>query len=43
LLKTLSGPTGSYTVSGNEGYVRIEAIGDDGGRAWSQPLFLTWR
>ena len=43
LLATVNGSVGSYTVVGNEGYVPIEAIGADGSRAWSQPLFLTWR
>jgi hypothetical protein len=38
-------PTGSasYTVTGSEGYVRVEALGDDGSRAWSQPFFISWR
>lgn len=43
LLKAVSAAAGSYRVTGTEGYVRIEAIRDDGTRAWSQPLFLTWR
>jgi len=43
LLKTVSAPVGSYRVSGNEGYVRVEAIRDDGARAWSQPFFVSWR
>jgi hypothetical protein len=43
LLKTVSAPVGSYRVSGNEGYVRVEAIRDDGARAWSQPFFVNWR
>jgi hypothetical protein len=43
LLQVSSGPTGSYQVRGNEGYVRVEAIRDDGARAWSQPFFLSWR
>jgi len=43
LLKTVSGPSGSYQATGNEGYVRVEAIGDDGSRAWSQPFFFSWR
>jgi hypothetical protein len=43
LLKAASAAAGSYRVTGSEGYVRIEAIRDDGTRAWSQPLFLTWR
>jgi hypothetical protein len=43
LLMAVSGPSGSYRVSGDEGYVRVEAIRDDGARAWSQPFFLSWR
>jgi hypothetical protein len=43
LLKTLNAATGSYRVSGDEGYVRVEAIGADGARAWSQPFFISWR
>jgi hypothetical protein len=43
LLKAVSASMGSYHVSGNEGYVRVEAIGADGARAWSQPFFVTWR
>lgn len=43
LLKLTSAPAGSYQVAGDEGYVRIEAIRDDGARAWSQPFYLDWR
>jgi len=43
LLRTSSSNLGSYRVNGDEGYVRVEAIRDDGGRAWSQPFFITWR
>ena len=43
LLLTSSTNSGSYRVNDDEGYVRVEAIRDDGGRAWSQPFFLTWR
>jgi hypothetical protein len=43
LLLTSSTNSGSYRVNGDEGYVRVEAIRDDGGRAWSQPFFLSWR
>jgi len=43
LLLAVSGPAGSYQVRGDEGYVRVEAIRDDGARAWSQPFFLSWR
>ena len=43
LLLTTSTNSGSYQVRGDEGYVRVEAISDDGGRAWSQPFFMSWR
>jgi hypothetical protein len=43
LLKTVSAGAGSYQVTGKEGYVRVEAIRDDGARAWSQPFFISWR
>ena len=43
LLHTVSTNAGSYRVAGNEGYVRVEAIRDDGARAWSQPFFIGWR
>jgi hypothetical protein len=43
LLKSIASPVGSYRVTGDEGYVRVEALRDDGGRAWSQPFFLSRR
>ncbi len=43
LLRAISANSGSYRATGNEGYVRVEAIRDDGARAWSQPYFITWR
>src|SRR5439155_15042554 len=43
LLKAVSSAIASYRVSGDEGYVRVEAIRDDGARAWSQPFFFSWR
>jgi hypothetical protein len=43
LLRAVSTNSGSYHVAGNEGYVRVEAIRDDGARAWSQPFFVSWR
>jgi len=43
LLRAVSGNSGSYRVTGNEGYVRVEAIRDDGARAWSQPFFISSR
>jgi len=42
LLEAAGAATASYTVSGSEKYVRIEALAADGTRAWSQPLFLAW-
>ena len=42
LLRAVSASSGSYRVTGNEGYVRVEAIRDDGARAWSQPFFISW-
>lgn len=41
LLKAVTNGPGSYQVTGNEGYVRVEAVADDGGRAWSQPFFIS--
>lgn len=43
LLRAISTNSGSYGVTGNEGYVRVEAIRDGGARAWSQPFFISWR
>jgi hypothetical protein len=43
LLESSDTSTASYKISGNEKYVRVEAVAPDGTRAWSQPLFLTWR
>ena len=42
LLAAITGGQRSYTVKGDEGYVRIEAVADNGARAWSQPFFLVW-
>ena len=43
LLKAVSSAVASYRANGDEGYVRVEAIRDDGARAWSQPFFFSWR
>lgn len=43
LLKIANTSFASYQVTGDEGYVRIEAIRDDGARAWSQPFYLAWQ
>jgi hypothetical protein len=42
LLKAVNANSGSYEVRGDEGYVRVEAIGENGAKGWSQPFFLTW-
>lgn len=31
----------SYKVKGNEGYIRVELIREDGAMAWIQPIFLS--
>jgi hypothetical protein len=43
LLKAVSASAGSYQVSGSEGYVRVEAIGENGANGWSQPFFIGWQ
>ena len=43
LLATAAGGSGSYEITGGEGYVRVEALASDGARAWSQPYFLAWQ
>jgi hypothetical protein len=43
LLKAVNASSGSYQVSGNEGYVRVEAIGENGSKGWSQPFFVSWQ
>jgi hypothetical protein len=43
ILKTVSTSAGSYQVSGDEGYVRVEAIGENGAKGWTQPFFVSWR
>lgn len=43
LLAAVTGGQRTYTVKGDEGYVRIEAVADNGARAWSQPFFLVWQ
>jgi hypothetical protein len=42
-LKAVSASSASYQVTGDEGYVRVEAIRDDGALAWSQSFFVSWR
>jgi hypothetical protein len=39
-LAAASGMTASYSIRGDEGYVRVELLAADGGRAWSQPYFV---
>jgi hypothetical protein len=41
LLSTVDGKHAAYTVRGDEGYVRVELTAQDGGRAWSQPFWLS--
>jgi hypothetical protein len=43
ILKTVSTIAGSYQVRGDEGYVRVEAIGENAAKGWSQPFFVGWR
>jgi hypothetical protein len=43
ILKAVAASTGSYQVRGDEGYVRVEAIGENGAKGWSQPFFVSWR
>jgi hypothetical protein len=45
ILLQVDGESASYLVHGNEGYVRVEAVGSESGplgptRAWSQPFFV---
>ncbi|MGL4850388.1 MAG: hypothetical protein ACRC28_15970 [Clostridium sp.] len=40
VLKIEKGTESSYTVKGNEGYVRIEVYREDGAKAWTQPFFI---
>jgi hypothetical protein len=43
VLKAVAASTASYQVRGDEGYVRVEVIGENGARGWSQPFFISWR
>jgi hypothetical protein len=43
VLKAVNASSGSYQIRGDEGYVRVEASGADGAKAWSQPFFISWR
>ena len=43
LLKAVNGSSGSYQVRGDEGYVRVEADGENGTKGWSQPFFVSRR
>jgi hypothetical protein len=43
LLKAVAASTGSYQVRGDEGYVRVEVIGEKGAKGWSQPFLISWR
>lgn len=41
LLGAATGLHAAYTVRGDEGYVRVELESVDGGRAWSQPFWIS--
>ena len=43
LLKAVNASRGSYQVRGDEGYVRVEADGENGTKGWSQPFFVSWQ
>ena len=43
VLKAVAASTGSYQVRGDEGYIRVEVIGENGAKGWSQPFFISWR
>jgi hypothetical protein len=43
LLKAVNASSGSYQVHGDEGYVRVEATGENGTKGWSQPFFISWQ
>ena len=40
VLKEETGNKGSYKISGNEGYIRVEVYREDGARAWLQPFII---
>jgi hypothetical protein len=40
LLKQCSGTSASYSVNGNENYIRIEVKREDGAMAWTQPFWI---
>lgn len=40
ILKEEQGQESSYSIIGNEGYVRVEVERNDGVRAWLQPFFI---
>jgi hypothetical protein len=42
VLKAVAARAGSYQVRGDEGYVRVEVIGENGAKGWSQPFFVSW-
>lgn len=43
LLQETVGPTASYEIRGNEGYVRAKVIDSNGKCAWTQPTFVRSR
>ncbi len=40
VLSSIKASMASYNAKGNEHYIRIKIIGDDGKMAWTQPIFL---
>jgi hypothetical protein len=40
VLATTNGNTARYSITGNEGYVRIRITDSNGRRAWTQPVVL---
>lgn len=40
VLKTVQGASASYRIKGNEGYVRVKVLNNEGKMAWTQPVFL---
>jgi len=41
ILYKMNGPNASYVIPDTEGYIRIEAVREDGARAWTQPFFIS--
>jgi hypothetical protein len=43
VLKESIEPTATYTVKGNERYVRVKVIESNGKMAWTQPVIIDWK